>query len=522
MDALAPKKKAKLHEVADLMLEIFNTLARMRYLEPEWIQPGPHDLSTMMPFYASLGLDPSIIYLYSILPYLDPLHASKVDFFGPSDFADFRDEQDVVDGRDPVYAHEPEMAMRPWMTPLSRMRNHRTVLIYDAKRHVVGMFEGESDGSCDPNLYEGVIFQKLDDDGQVLSCFKRREDGTEEECDAPDWDNISDEEDDEEEDEEEEDEDGDGDEDINHWDEMDSRPAGNVLRDIIRWYRELVETPGGGENTAWTWRKELVAPLYRKHGWPGESFDGDAFLADKLRAEAAEAAKKDAEAPERRRIWLERHKEGEAFVMLQRQEKLAAAKTVDEEWVARWEIWQAEQTTRYMQQEAKKAEESISPYGGRQKPEDLPLWELREVQKEFLLAGRGLEELKKASPSPPTPEALRSAEQRLVIYEKAYAASLADAERLCPGRAPFPLHTDTSLLRGRHEELSTMLGELEEECAGIRDWVAQLSDGADEARKLGQNALHEKEERRLSVQKYAEEAWERLSKEQEKARVDAS
>ena len=30
---------------------------------------------------------------------------------------------------------------------------------------------------------------------------------------------------------------------VNEWDYMDARPAGNVLRDMIRWYRELVEVP---------------------------------------------------------------------------------------------------------------------------------------------------------------------------------------------------------------------------------------------------------------------------------------
>jgi hypothetical protein len=139
-----------------------------------------------------------------------------------------------------------------------------------------------------------------------------------------------------------------------------------------------------------------------------------------------------------------------------------------------------------------------------------------------VLAKRGLEELKNAFPSLPMPEALRPAERKVVVYKKAYAASLVDAERLCPGRTPFPLHSNTSLLRDRHEDLSTILRGLEEECTGIRDWLAQLPNGSDEARKLGQKALQEKDERRLSVQKYTEEAWDKLSKAQEKTRANAS
>jgi hypothetical protein len=31
--------------------------------------------------------------------------------------------------------------------------------------------------------------------------------------------------------------------------------------------------------------------VYRKDGWPGDDFDGDAFLVDKAQAEAAERVK---------------------------------------------------------------------------------------------------------------------------------------------------------------------------------------------------------------------------------------
>ena len=38
-----------------------------------------------------------------------------------------------------------------------------------------------------------------------------------------------------------------------------------------------------------------MKPLYRKHGWPGEDFDGDAFLADQADSVVAKRAKDDAE-----------------------------------------------------------------------------------------------------------------------------------------------------------------------------------------------------------------------------------
>lgn len=49
-----------------------------------------------------------------------------------------------------------------------------------------------------------------------------------------------------------------------------------------------METPGGGEQSGPEWDAELVRPLYPKHGWPGPDFDGNAFLADQARADAAQ------------------------------------------------------------------------------------------------------------------------------------------------------------------------------------------------------------------------------------------
>lgn len=50
-------ERAQLQEMADGMLAIYRTLARMRYLEPEWIEEGPHDLSEQLGTYRAAGLD---------------------------------------------------------------------------------------------------------------------------------------------------------------------------------------------------------------------------------------------------------------------------------------------------------------------------------------------------------------------------------------------------------------------------------------------------------------------------------
>ena len=392
---ITPSHKAQLHEVADLMLEIYRTLARMGYLDPSWIREGPHDTSVLLPMYHSHGLDATVIYLYSILPYVDTGGAENVDFFQGGEFADFRLEESVERGRDPFYEGEDEVALRPWMTPLSLLGNHQSVIIYDAKKHCIGIFDQESGGSTDHNLW--TVVQETSEGGE--GAGEEKEEAGEDGENSQDGEEGEDEEDEDEDGDEDEDEDMEEDEDEEGgegpYDEMDSRPAANVLRDIIRWYHELIETPGGGQHSGGEWDAELVKPLYRKHGWPHDNFDGDAFLVDQARAAAAASAKWSAEEPlhevAKYRGWLE---DDDSPAMRQRRDRLAAAQTVDEECVARWELWQAEQRNRHVRKKLHEAEEVRDrkcPNGQCQKPEDLPLWELRQLRMDSWEKQRTLE-----------------------------------------------------------------------------------------------------------------------------------
>ncbi len=351
-ESLTAKQKARLHEVADLMLQIYNTLVRMRYLDASWIQPGPHDVTAQMPLYESLGLDPSIIYLSHILPYIEPSRREWLDFYDGGGFIDLRYPEHIEQARDPMGGDDPAERMRPWMTPLSVQGNHTSVILYDAKRHVIGIFDPIYGGSSDHNLREGAFYRE-DEDG-TTTHFKSR-DGVDIEISKEEWDRLSREQQEErerleeeleeeeeggegEDGEEESDEDGEDDEeeeDENHWDEMDSRPAAKVLRDIIRWYHQLDELPGCGEMDS-GWSEDPVKSLYQKHGWPGEDFDGEAFLIDKLRAEAMRKVHDQSNDPYEQveicRSSLENHLEREPAKLAKLHEKVAAAKTLDEEW----------------------------------------------------------------------------------------------------------------------------------------------------------------------------------------------
>jgi len=184
----------------------------------------------------------------------------------------------------------------------------------------VGIYDQCSPGSYDRTIHEGVIFGTTGEDGRH-KYVRRLEDGTEEEVSVEEYElsyacraaendlggeekggeggddggeggedeesvTVDDEEEDDEESKGEHDnhddeksEHGDGDEndeieeedeeEESHWNEMDARPALNVLRDIARWYRQLIEVPGEA-NTA------VLSGTRRPHDRFTSSMDGSA------------------------------------------------------------------------------------------------------------------------------------------------------------------------------------------------------------------------------------------------------
>ena len=56
-------QRARLQNVADLLLEIYGTLAEMQYLNPAGIEAGPHDVNHPQPLFENHKLDPAVVYL---------------------------------------------------------------------------------------------------------------------------------------------------------------------------------------------------------------------------------------------------------------------------------------------------------------------------------------------------------------------------------------------------------------------------------------------------------------------------
>ncbi|PGH19540.1 hypothetical protein AJ80_03876 [Polytolypa hystricis UAMH7299] len=514
---LTPTQKSQLHEVADLMLEIYHTLARMRYLNEAWIQPGPHKIDALMPLYHRLRLDPSIIYLYHILPYIDQAHEREVDFFHGSYFADFRLEDNVEYARDPFYAaygRDPEGGvMRPWMTPLSLLGNHHSCIIYSAKKHQIWIIDQEFWGTTDPVLcrtwYDGSKMGSSEDEASDSEEFvvvnraevvrsqeekagseqgsvesKQGTEGvegtqTEEGTVEGEIETIESE-------SEEDTADSEGD-----YDDLRSRPAGEVLRDIVRWYHELKETPGGGENTGVEWEGEVTKRLYHKHGWLGKTSCGRMPLVKLSTLQRIRCGK-----------WTrlrDRASDSNSPIHQEIRERLAAAKTVDEEWLACWDLWEKEQP--YVNalkdlEEAEKEAERRCPGGQCQRPEDLPLWEAEEMRHSTMSHTEHVEGMRRMAEETQHSGSknasafqikLRHAEDQAMIYQRAYEAARADAERLCPGRSATSV-PGIECLEGRsaakaRQDLIKRIEKSQRIVEANREWATQLPQGADQAKK---------------------------------------
>ena len=530
---VSAEQRAQLQEVADLLLQIYETLAEMRYLDPRGIIRGPHDISQLESVYAEHKLDPSIIYLYSILPYIDEEEAGERDFFHGGSFADFRKPDEVERGRDPFYAspsgdydEEGGQYMRPWATPLSQLGNHGTVIIYDARLHRIWAIDQEGWSSTDPatcseRTLEGTPYEKAKSDwGGSDSAGDYEDDASDpSECSSEEWSDEGDLEAEIEQLDEEEKEGIDWDEgfeildederreaqDANlsknsmSFDHIRSRPAGDVLRDINTWYRELKELPGQGEYSSSEWREpKVLRELYARSGWP-DKFDAEAFEIGQAREYCVQRAKYFAEEPQRQLDCIKGFLKYNDRDIEKWTESEATAKDDDEKWTARFQLWSAHQRAVRNQEEIRSATEKVelrSSDGRFQKEEDLPLWEMEMLRVETRWKNEALRRSDNLDSKTLEADAgYRHKQKAASTYSKAYEAAIADAKRLCPGRT-FAQATGIPSL-GRPDTKSSIefskywMEFSRQEVEKLKEWVTQLPDGAPKTRQLVQAQIED-------------------------------
>lgn len=463
---LEPAQKSRLDEVASLMLQIYRTLARMKYLDPEWIVEGPHDASDTISTYRG-EIDDSILYLYSILPYVDTGGAMDVDFYDGGEFARFDNGFHVDDGRNPFYADDEDERMKPWMTPLSMIGNHETSIIYSARSHFIWIFSQMGIGSVDPGLgppsdsqpansESGSDNQNEPDDLEEDDHFSATDCQPESEGDdrseqrgleesdhssPTDCQSVSDIDDQSSQDGSDSSEEGD------HYTATNCRPAVDVLRDINKWYTLLKELPGGGQHSPADWDQDLTEPLYVKHGWPRDDFNGDAFQVDRIRSFAVREAKAAAREPLEKLDQLNREVSSERHVLALLQQ-LESTSGTSAEWDVRWKLLIQQQYQKRIKTELKQQSEKIDRLcpGGTTtaKDEDMLFWEaewlrVALVEKQRTLRSRrdGASKADAADPALNRSARLQLnfAQQEVNIYQRAYDEAMLDVEQLWPGES---------------------------------------------------------------------------------------
>ena len=534
MDSLSiePTQKAQLHEVADGLLEIYLTLARMRYLDYDWIERGPHDISRHIARYRSHGLDDAVIYLYSILPYVGNGGSGEADFYDGGEFADFRNENEVEQGRDPLYLEEEREMLKPWMTPLSMMGNHQTSLIYSARDHCIWMRCQSFTGSVDPALQHfeedelnssneagdvspdedgapasAALAEGTHEDGEgsVSEPATIEDDGSQGDDDISDEEEEEDDHDEQDEDDydisDEEEEEDDYDDDY-AYDGIESRPAAEVLRDINQWYKELKAIPGGGEHSSSIWDKTITQPLYVKHGWPEETFDGDAFLIDLIRHDAALHAEKTAKEPFKDLQTLQNnveryhsHSYWEPFT-----ERIRDAKTIDEEWEWRFRLWErrvlCKRAEKRLENTARRVER-LCANGAGFNAEHLPLWQQEQLRANLRQTQKSLAKIEEEFNNMPALARdrdrglyvrLKRAKAKVSLHERAFETAKTEAELKCPGQT-FVLATGRAPLDqiiNRADAVEDLLTENEshkEEIGLAREWASRIPQDAPTAKQ---------------------------------------
>jgi hypothetical protein len=161
-----PREMNCMQEVGDLVTDLYETLAEMRYIEPADIKRGPHNITLPGDTGDSSynRIDPAIAYLYSILPYVEDKFSGHRNFFRGSFFLGFRRETHRKQSRGPFRVipntdRDFNTTIGPytpsWVTPLSVIGTRPVSILYNARQHRIWILNVEEHRSADLAL-EGV------------------------------------------------------------------------------------------------------------------------------------------------------------------------------------------------------------------------------------------------------------------------------------------------------------------------------------------------------------------------------
>ncbi|KAF9691402.1 hypothetical protein EKO04_010589 [Ascochyta lentis] len=140
--------EAKLQDIANLMHDIYTTLANSTFIPHNAIQRGPHQINT-----TTLPCKPNaaVLRLVHMLPYVDASLVQEADWIYGGHFMDYRNPEHLAELCDPLrgqsigwtdYFSQSDLALTNWGT--GGWNNDRSwVMIYDTERDAIRIFDAE-------------------------------------------------------------------------------------------------------------------------------------------------------------------------------------------------------------------------------------------------------------------------------------------------------------------------------------------------------------------------------------------
>lgn len=131
LEELAPKIYNP-DEIVSLVTEFYTLMIEMGHWDPSILHHAPHKNSAINKQLAiKIGYAPNVIELMEKLPYLDKTVQRHERIFSDTDFLDYRNEQDLRDGRCPAFTNEP---VESHVLPLVRPANwHGQMMLLDTR-----------------------------------------------------------------------------------------------------------------------------------------------------------------------------------------------------------------------------------------------------------------------------------------------------------------------------------------------------------------------------------------------------
>lgn len=129
-------------EIVDLMTALYELYLKMRYITPSSLKYPPHSPPVDVSLAKSLGVEPQVIAILQLLPYVEG-RGSEDNFFQWGGFADYREGRNLEQMLcDPLYRspdkskgseEEKGPYVKPWVLPLNACGNRGTVLFFDTR-----------------------------------------------------------------------------------------------------------------------------------------------------------------------------------------------------------------------------------------------------------------------------------------------------------------------------------------------------------------------------------------------------